>query len=271
MWAFLDSGYLPGAANMAYDEQLVLELSRAELEGVVRVYGWTPPCISLGYHQNFRGIDLDKCRREGIDLVKRPTGGRAILHWEEITYSVVMRGDRRPTAQVYHAIGLALESGLRWLHPGIALAKLDAHDISRLSPTSSIPCFASTARCEIQFGGKKLVGSAQRRYRVSRRDENSGGGFEEIILQHGSILLGPAHLRLVEFLFLEDEQQARILWSELGEKSTELSSILQRQVEYGEVSECLKRGFEKAWGIRFEEEAGETIEFLSLVQNTRGS
>ncbi len=253
MWKFLNTGRSPGAFNMSYDEQLARELFASEHEGVVRVYGWKPPCISIGFHQSFEGVNLDKCRMEAIDVVRRPTGGRAVLHWEEATYSVVAKANGESISEVHRSIGLALERGLKLLNSEIALAQPEPSGQRSERPYSNIPCYVSIARYEIQYRGKKIVGSAQRRYSFGPKvgPSNSQGNCE-IILQHGSILLGPAHRRLAEFLSLEDEQAIRAVEREFEMKSIELSSILGRRVEFEEVTECLQHGFEAEWGIRFQ-------------------
>ncbi|MGA9364856.1 MAG: hypothetical protein WBW16_10855 [Bacteroidota bacterium] len=251
-WLFLTTGYSSGETNMALDEKLASQLFSDGLEGALRVYGWNPPCISLGYHQSLETLDLDKIWREGIDVVRRPTGGRTILHWEELTYSVVMRAGGRSLAQVYHNIGLALVRGLHHLNNEISLSRPDLQSLPSLRPTSAIPCYASIARYEIQYRGKKLVGSAQRRYSFPRQEASSTpSGFDECVLQHGSILIGPAHRRLVEFLAVNKEGEMQALEKELEEKSTELSTILNRWVEFEEVAQCVRTGFEEEWGVRF--------------------
>jgi lipoate-protein ligase A len=252
MWTFLNSGYSSGAINMAVDESLACNLCGSGLDGIVRVYGWIPPCVSLGYHQRIETVDAEKLEQEGIDFVRRPTGGRAILHWEELTYSVVLRANGRSLSEVYHQIGLALVRGLRILSSEISLAKPDAGAVWAVRPIASIPCYTSTARFEIQHRGKKLVGSAQRRYSFVRGESlGNMSGFDEVVLQHGSVLIGPVHRRLAEFLTLDGKEQAVAVAKELAEKSTELSTVLGRPVEFEEVARCVRSGFEEEWGIDF--------------------
>jgi lipoate-protein ligase A len=265
MWSFLNTGYSSGAVNMAVDEMLARNLSGSDTDGTVRVYGWSPPCVSLGYHQSIEMLDVDRLRREGIGVVRRPTGGRAILHWQELTYSVVVRANGLSLSEAYHRIGVALARGLRHLNCEISLAKPDARAVQAVRPTIAIPCYASTARFEIQYRGKKLVGSAQRRYNFPRGEsrENSSE-FDEVVLQHGSILIGPAHRRLAEFLALGTGADTTAVARELEEKSTELSTILGRPVEFEEVAECIRLGFEEEWGIDFSRVFEETEYPLSI-------
>ena len=237
---------------MLYDEQLTRELATNGKEGVVRVYGWQPPCISLGYHQSLDVVNIEKCRREGVDVVRRPTGGRAVLHWEELTYSVVLKPNGESLSEVYRSIGLALERGLKLLNQEITLSRPEPRRPSSRQMFTSTPCYSSIARFEIQYRGRKLVGSAQRRYSIPQAGEEfKPQGRTEVVLQHGSILLGPAHRRLTEFLAIEDEEMLSTLGRELETKSIGLSSILRRPIGFKEVAECLHRGFEAEWGIQF--------------------
>jgi lipoate-protein ligase A len=233
---------------MQYDERLAQSLVSSDQPFVVRVYGWRPPAISLGWHQNIEEIDLGKCADAGIDVVRRPTGGRAILHSDEVTYSVVMVASQKSVLSVYQQISEALVRGLIALGAGVMLEKSQPHFPSLYRSPSSVACFASAARYEIQIAGRKLVGSAQRRY------ARTNG--EEVVLQHGSILLGSDHLRMVDFLKGLVETQRSALRSELEQKTVDLSSALGRVVRFEEVVPALKRGFEKAWDVKFQE-AGE--------------
>ena len=243
IWQFRNTGYRTGAENMQYDEQLAQSLLASDHPFVVRVYGWKPPAISLGWHQNIEEIDLDRCSREGIDVVRRPTGGRAILHSDEVTYSVAMVASQKSVLSVYQQISEALVQGLRDLGAEVALEKSQPHFPSLYRTPSAVACFASVARYEIHIGGRKLVGSAQRRF--ARPDG------QEVVLQHGSILLGEDHQRMVEFLKGLESDQREQLKRDLKKNTIDLSSALGRTVRFEEVAPLLQRGFEKAWGIEF--------------------
>ena len=170
---------------MAVDAALLEAVVAGESPPVFRVYGWSSPAVSLGYNQDAaQELDADRCVEAGVEVVRRLTGGRAVLHWEELTYSLVCGRDDPlvggSTQETYRTIGLCLVAGLRLcgLEP-----ELERSVPSRLrrDPAAAgrgegrhAPCFASAARWEIKCRGRKLVGSAQRRM---------GDG----ILQHGSI------------------------------------------------------------------------------------
>jgi lipoate-protein ligase A len=243
IWQFRNTGYRTGAENMQYDEQLAQSLLESDQPFVVRVYGWKPPAISLGWHQNIQEIDLDQCSREGIDVVRRPTGGRAILHSDEVTYSVAMVATQKSVLSAYQQISEALVLGLRELGAKVALEKSQPHFPSLYRLPSAVACFASVARYEIHIGGRKLVGSAQRRF--ARHDG------QEVVLQHGSILLGEDHQRMVEFLKGLRSDQRDQLRLDLKKNTIDLSSALGRRVRFEEVVPLLQWGFEKAWGIEF--------------------
>jgi len=226
---------------MQYDESLALGLLTSGGSSTVRVFGWRPWAISLGHHQNLDDIDIPKCAQDGIDVVRRPTGGRAILHAEELTYTVVMRTGRRSVLDVYNEISKALLLGLRLFGVQAELQKSQLPMRRIYGQASSIPCFSSSARYEIEWGGRKLVGSAQHRYT---------NGDESVVLQHGSILCGPAHLRLSEYIKMDSLRRENTR-SDLKKKTVCLEEIIGRQVDLDSLSECIRRGFELAWGISF--------------------
>jgi lipoate-protein ligase A len=240
-WQFENTGIRSGVFNMEYD----IALARALVNGVgnptIRVYAWQPYAISLGWNQSMDEIDLAKTSASGIDVVRRPTGGRAILHSEELTYSVVMRVKGKNVLTVYDDISQALVTGLQGLGALVAIEKSQPHFPSLYRTTSAVACFSSTGRYEIKYHGKKLVGSAQRRYVA---DDG-----EEVVLQHGSILLGPDHKQMVEFLNLPSEGERDALRRELNEKTTELSTVLNRMITFEEVAEAILQGFQKTWSI----------------------
>lgn len=244
-WQFCNTGRRTGSFNMTYDERLAHSLLSNDHPFVVRVYGWQPAAISLGWHQDIGEIDGGLAAEHGVDVVRRPTGGRAILHSDEVTYSVVMVASQKGVLSVYQSISEALTSGLRFFGAKVALEKSQPHFPTLYRSPSSVACFASAARYEIQISGRKLVGSAQRRY--ARSDG------QEVVLQHGSILLGADHLRIVDFMKNLRDEDREPLRAELRSKTIDLSEALGRQVSAGEVIDALKRGFEAEWGISFSE------------------
>lgn len=228
---------------MWLDELLAKRLLMNEGRPTLRLYGWKPHAISLGYNQRYSDFDEARCAADGIDIVRRPTGGRAILHAEELTYCVTMYSRGKNIADSYCEISRALLSGLHRIGADVEYAPAHPNLPRFYQSRNAIPCFASSTRYEIQYRGKKLVGSAQRRFTLP------GGG--EVILQHGSVLLGPLHKRLSEFVRAESEEVRILLKQSLETKTTELDSVLGRKIGFDEVAAALKKGFEQTWNIVF--------------------
>jgi lipoyl(octanoyl) transferase len=177
---------MSAAMNMAVDD-ILLDAARAGGGPILRTYGWDPPAVSIGYAQRAdEAIDIERCRAQGIALVRRTTGGRAVLHWNELTYSFHCADGEGPAAyplqEASRILGECLADGLRRFGVDASLERGSSPARGRLGA-----CFASTARWELTCGGRKLVGSAQRRTRGA-------------LLQHGSILAGPEHLLLTQLL-----------------------------------------------------------------------
>lgn len=238
IWNYLDTGLKPGRFNMLLDESIAHKVANGDGPSVLRFYQWKPCCISLGKNQKIEEIDTEKCLAAGIDIVYRPTGGRAILHAEELTYSVVFKDDISGTIEeTYHEISKALVKGLRKLDIPAVMAPQQADFRKLYKQPSSAACFSSSAKYEIQVNGKKLVGSAQRR-------------FAGAVLQHGSILIGSYHRRLTEFLNL-NENEKKLMAETLRDKTIEIEQI--RTLNLNELKFELKKAFEESFGINFKE------------------
>ncbi|MBI2427854.1 MAG: lipoate--protein ligase family protein [Ignavibacteriales bacterium] len=242
-WQFINTGMSTGEFNMKYDVDLTQRLVRGEIPQTVRVYGWKPWAVSLGYNQSELDIDQKKCTEYGFDIVRRPTGGRAILHATEITYSVVMFADGKGITDVYSSISKALVNGLQLICPRVGYETSQPNFRQLYRQQESIPCFSSSARYEVKIEGKKLVGSAQRRF--------STPNGEEIVLQHGSILLGPEHKLLSEILNIDNDEIRKKVNADFNEKTIDLSFAAGRTIFYDEVVDCIKSGFENTLNINF--------------------
>jgi lipoate-protein ligase A len=219
---------LDGATHMRRDAAL-LAAQRPGDAPVLRLYSWSPPAVSLGYMQRAAEVlDLAACRAAGVDVVQRPTGGRAVLHWQEITYAVVGSCDDArfgtSLAATHARIGAGLAAGLRTL--GVE-AVLSRPTLDRERRFLHQPCFASAGRAELVVGGRKLLGSAQRRTR-------------DAFLQHGSLLVGPAHLRLADFVLHGD---AATLRARLRHDTVTLSELLGATPSFATLAAALTTGF----------------------------
>ncbi|NMB80530.1 MAG: lipoate--protein ligase family protein [Ignavibacteria bacterium] len=237
-WQLLKTGRCSGHFNMDFD--LNLANSCKDNEAFFRLYQWQPYCISLGANQNYEDINIAKANNDNIEVVKRPTGGRAILHAEEITYSVVMPLNNLSPKEIYEKISSALIKGLEIYNSLLAeseLEKLQPNFPNILKQPSGVLCFGSTAKNEVKFAGKKIIGSAQRK-------------LNNVILQHGSILCGTYHKKLVNYLN-SDEETIRALASEINNKTIEIETILNEKVDYTKLEESLIKGFEDHWQINF--------------------
>jgi len=241
-WEFFDSGCRTGHHNMAVDLQLVEEC-RESGTAYLRFYRWKPFAVSLGYNQNKSAnavyLNTKKCRADNIDIVTRPTGGRAVLHSEELTYSVVMQSSRS-TYELYRDISNAIINGLKTLHPGMEELSFtkETPDLQMLMKTGRYNlCFSSAIKNEINFKGKKLVGSAQRK-------------FGNVVLQHGSVLIGTHHKNIVNYLDINADESIKML-KELDEKTICLNEITGRKFGYNEVSLAVFNGFKNTFNMDF--------------------
>ncbi len=225
---------LDGAANMALDEALLLSRLRHGSPPTLRLFAWAPPAISLGYGQRLDGrIDEQALVALGLGLVRRATGGSAILHEGpdlEITYSVSAgAGDFEGANDLlgtYRWIGVGLLSGLRALGAPVEMVSVQPSDPAAMPAF----CFARTGSFELEVDGRKLVGSAQRR---------QGTAF----LQHGAIMLGAEPVRLRRVFPGEGDPLAGM---------TTLESALGRRPSFDETAAALVEGFRRAHGLALE-------------------
>jgi lipoate-protein ligase A len=223
-WTFLDSG--PGTGQYNMDTDLALAESVPQSGAVFRIYSWNPWCVSLGKNQKIQEIDQDECQRLGFDIVRRPTGGRAVLHANELTYSVLVPIHSAAQARGwYHAIHQfilnALESSGIY---GLEFVRNTADLRSHYKNAVSVSCFTASARHEIQFNGKKVIGSAQRILQNG------------ILLQHGSILLDNGHELLADISVLPDTDSKKQVKEMLLNSSATLTQVAGKTISYQECS-----------------------------------
>jgi lipoate-protein ligase A len=180
-WRFIDSGRCDAFYNMAFDEAIAAEVRRGTVTATLRLYGWDRPSVTLGCFQKTTDINIAFCRSHDIPIVRRPTGGRAVLHDDELTYSFSARTDREPflhgLLDSYKKIGRAFSLALKKI--GITAEPREERERGRVLSRSPL-CFQSSSFGEILLDNKKLVGSAQKRW-------------EDGLLQQGSVpYLAPA-------------------------------------------------------------------------------
>lgn len=237
-WRFLNTDYGSPAWNMAVDEALM----RLCTIPTLRVFRWQPSTISFGYGQEIeKEIDFAACERLNIGYVRRPTGGRAVLHADELTYSMTAREtDDLIGRKVMETYALLSKGLVKTLH----LLGVEEAELEKSTPSANInaanPCFTSAGRYEICVQGRKIIGSAQRR---------TGGH----VLQHGSFLLGSAHLQLIDCIpNLTDDQRHR-LHNVLRQKTVDLASVLGRMVDFDDVASTMKTAFQEVLHIEFDD------------------
>jgi len=226
---------LRAAENMAVDEA-VFRLNRREaLPPTLRFFGWKPPAVSLGYFQKTsREIDVETCRREGIDIVRRPTGGKAVLHEHELTYSLVAAVDHPlftgDILETYRVISSCIVEALKRL--GLAPEMVSEGRSAAGTPLEAY-CFAAPSKYELLVGGRKICGSAQVR---------SGGAF----LQHGSLLIDVDPSRAAAVM--------RVPAAGISGSTTTLREQLGRVIGADELARVLRGAFEDTLGITFAED-----------------
>ncbi|MEI7747561.1 MAG: lipoate--protein ligase family protein [Chlorobiaceae bacterium] len=234
----LDSGFHTGAENMEVDRRLMASFLDGRFQNrfgrdscLWRFYAWRPYAVTLGYNQDVSGIDSDKCRSAGIDVVRRPTGGRAVFHAEEFTYSFLTESSEQNSElyrMVHEVIKLALES--LGIHAEFCRSTL-ARPQGGGAPVA-VSCFTASARYELQVDGRKLVGSAQRRTR-------------NILLQHGSLPLSSHHKDLCTFVTLADGEAFEEIRNEMERKTTSLEEIVGYIPEYSRLVELMRSALQK--------------------------
>jgi lipoate-protein ligase A len=223
-------GPATGSDNMRQDLDL-LALAERSRTWHMRTYTWSPWCVSLGKHQPLDAVDANRLHANGFDVVHRPTGGRAVLHANELTYCVAVPLSQGLTAQdIYAAVHTLIVAALR----SIGIPELEYQEVPtdlRLHYASSgvagASCFTSSARSEIMARGRKVVGSAQR-------------VMQEMVLQHGSILCGPGHEKLAEVL-RADESARSVLRERLQDGAIHLSDLAGKSITPEECAEAIER------------------------------
>lgn len=208
-----------GRGNMDLDLAMHAEVLRGTLDIGFRIYTWNPWCVSLGKHQTVDGLNQQALHELNLDVVHRPTGGRAVLHAEEVTYCVCVRMPDASKAQlVYAAIHDMLFEVLSAVAPGLTHASLSSDLRTHYSSQQPIgqACFSSHAKSEILWNNKKVVGSAQR-------------VMDGALLQHGSILCEPGH-ELLARVIAKSEEDATAIRGLLLRASATLTEASSRRI-----------------------------------------
>ncbi|MCK5038520.1 MAG: lipoate--protein ligase family protein [Thermoplasmata archaeon] len=239
-WRLLRTGAMDAASNMALDEA-VLSLNKGKKEGTLRFYSWEPKAISIGYFQGINEeVDIRKCEELGVDVVRRITGGGAVYHDDELTYSVIV--DER--------------------HPNISNNILESYDylckgivngLERLGIDSEFKPIN-----DIITGGKKISGNAQTRRMGS-------------VLQHGTILRTVDVRTMFDLLLVPDEKIRDKMISAVEERVTSISDMLGEKVQDDRILEAMVEGFSEGLGVKLEpgEPTSEEWEMMKTIRSEK--
>lgn len=237
-WRLLITAPAHGAWNMAVDEAILEHVGRGETRPTLRLFAWEPPCLSLGHAQPISDVDMRRLEDRGWEVVRRPTGGRAILHTDELTYSVIAGGNEPAVSgtllESYNRLAAGLLHAVRVLGLQADMKEGPREVIDAANPV----CFEAPSAYEITVQGKKLIGSAQARRR-------------EGVLQHGSLPLSGDLTRITEALVYDGNGARRKAAARLLARATTAESVLGHAPSWDEAAEAFRRGFESELGLQF--------------------
>ena len=259
-WLFIDSGKCPPAFNMALDEALLDWHGEGKIPPVVRFYEWNPPTLSIGYFQKAeKEINLTQVQALGLGFVRRPTGGRAVLHEDELTYSVVV-SEKHPSMPqsvtgAHRVISEGLLRGFQKLgfDASFSVPKTEEEKNVLKNPRSAV-CFDAPSWYELVVEGKKIAGSAQTRQK-------------QVILQHGSILLNLDEEKLFSLFKFPGEHVRERLMKSFRDKAVAINDLSRRKIGMNEVKDAFRKGFEEALQVRLEpyELSGEQMRYTEQL------
>lgn len=236
-WRVVQTLPTHGDWNMAVDEAILEASARGDVSPTLRLFAWEPPCLSIGYAQPITDVDRQRLTDKGWELVRRPTGGRAILHTDELTYSVIGPSDEpRLTGSVlecYRRLSSAMVDALHRLNipAEVKETRLHTDAILHTRSTDNPVCFDVPSEYEILVDGKKLIGSAQ-----ARRKQG--------VLQHGSLPLTGDLSRILEVLYFTDESMRRQAAIRLQERATTAHAILDYRLTWEACAQSFCQAFE---------------------------
>jgi lipoyl(octanoyl) transferase len=247
-WRFIVTEAMSPAMNMAVDEAILQLHSEGKVPPTVRFYTWNPATLSIGYFQKAaKEINMEALRERGLGFVRRPTGGRAVLHDQELTYSVVVSEShpKMPSSvtEAYKVISMGLLHGFQrlGLHAEMVSLATEEEKEKYSSPGSSA-CFDSPSWYELVVEGKKVAGSAQTRQKG-------------VILQHGSILLEMDVELLFSLLNFPSERVKQRMMESFRQKAVTINEVSPRPIGLQEAVEAFRDGF--ASGLEVELVPGE--------------
>jgi lipoate-protein ligase A len=249
-WRFIDSGKCAPAENMAVDEAILIAHSEERVPPTLRFYGWNPATLSIGYFQKAQDeVDLEAVAQHGIGFVRRPTGGRAVLHDEELTYSMIVSehypGLPKSVTEAYRVLSEGLVFGFRRLGLAAHMVNLASEEEKlKYAAAGSAACFDSPSWYELVVEGRKVAGSAQTRQRG-------------VVLQHGSILIELDSEKLFALLKFPNERVRQRLKASFADKAVAINVVRRAAglapVSLSEVADAFRQGIAEGMGIELEE------------------
>ena len=235
-WRILIDQKKSAAENMAIDEAIMMGNISGKSIPTIRFYDWILPTVSFGFNQQIKKeIDLDAIKDNGYAFVRRPTGGRAVLHFEEVTYSVISPLQEKLTGSItdsYSQISLALATGLNMMGVKVEFEKGDLSSSHQREFAN--PCFTSSSKYELKYNNKKIVGSAQVRK-------------ENVLLQHGSILMNRNQESISQVIPNLTVDKRNTIRKYLARKTVCINQIINEKIGYNDAVNFLINGFRKAW------------------------
>lgn len=244
-WRFIHSGAQSPAYNMALDEALLLWQSEGKIPPTIRFYGWNPPTLSIGYFQRVeREINMEKVKEYGLGFVRRPTGGRGVLHDQELTYSVIVSEDHpnmpETVTEAYRVISMGILEGFKrvGLDAYFAVPQSKKERTALNNPRSAV-CFDAPSWYELVVEGRKVAGSAQTRQKG-------------VILQHGSIILDIDEEMLFDLFKYSNERVRKRMQRNFKNKAVAINALRNEPLTMEEAIEQFKIGFEKGLNITLE-------------------
>ncbi|MEZ7170961.1 biotin/lipoate A/B protein ligase family protein [Sporosarcina sp. OR05] len=245
VWHFINSGKCSPSYNMALDEALMEWHSQGEIGPVLRFYEWEPATLSIGYFQRVeKEIDMAAVEAHQLGFVRRPTGGRGVLHEHELTYSVIVTEEYpnmpETVTEAYRVISGGLLEGFRNLglnaEFSVPETKKQSDDLKR--PKSAV-CFDAPSWYELVVEGKKVAGSAQTRQKG-------------VILQHGAILLSLDEEKLVSLFKFDSEESRKRMLESLPNKAVAIDRLTDKEISIDACIDAFSKGFEKALSIQLQ-------------------
>ncbi|MBM4762265.1 biotin/lipoate A/B protein ligase family protein [Bacillus sp. B15-48] len=245
VWGYIDSGNASPAFNMALDEALLEWHSEGKIPPIIRFYGWNPASLSIGYFQKVeKEIDMEAVVKHGLGFVRRPTGGRGVLHEHELTYSVIVTEEHpnmpQSVTEAYRVISEGILKGFHnlGLEAYFAIPKTDEERSALKSPRSAV-CFDAPSWYELVVEGRKVAGSAQTRQKG-------------VILQHGSILLDLDEDKLFSLFKYSNDRVKERMQKAFKSKAVAINEISGRTVTLEEAKLAFKDGFSEGLNITLE-------------------